>query len=61
MEKEIVEKYLINKVDMEQYFMNRKIITREELEKYYIKNKSNFNAIFNATPRKSYKKRREMR
>lgn len=61
MEKEIVEKYLINKVDMENFFKNRNIISKEKLEKYYMNKDSNFNAIFNATPRKSYKKRREMR
>lgn len=61
MERKIVEKYLINKVDMEKFFKNRNIISKEKLKKYYINKDSNFNAIFNATPRKSYKKRREMR
>ena len=45
MEKEIVEKYLINKVDMEIFFKNRNIISKEKLEKYYINKDSNFNAI----------------
>lgn len=45
MEKEIVEKYLINKVDMEKFFKNRNIISKEKLEKYYINKDSNFNAI----------------
>ena len=61
MERKIVEKYLINKVDMEKFFKNRNIISKEKLKKYYTNKDSNFNAIFNATPRKSYKKRREMR
>ena len=45
MEKEIVEKYLISKEDMKVIFNNRKIISKEKLEKYYINKDSNFNAI----------------
>lgn len=57
MEKEIIEKYIISKEDFKRYFNCRKVIRMEELEKYYmVKNVNNFNAIFNATPKKSYKK-----
>lgn len=38
MEKEIVEKYLISKEDMNKIFNNRKIISKEEYIKY-LKNK----------------------
>lgn len=59
-----MEEWIISKEDLKEYFENKRIIAREELIKYYHlpgDYKSNFNAIFNATPRKSYKKRRETR
>lgn len=64
MEKEIVEKFMISKEDMEKCFCSKKEISYEELVKYYkIKGKIHigFNAIFNATPKKKYKKRSETR
>lgn len=39
MEKEIIEKYMISKDDMEKYFGNRKVISREEYIQYIFKNK----------------------
>lgn len=54
MQKENIEKFIISKVDFIRYFNSKKVLTTDELEKYYMeKNVSNFNAIFNATPRKS--------
>lgn len=35
MEKQIVEKFMISKEDMEKYFDNRRIIKSSELEQYY--------------------------
>ena len=57
MEKE----FLISKEDFKKYFECKRVVMNDELHKYYRKNINNFNAIFNATPRKSYKKRRGMR
>lgn len=52
MEKDIVEKFIINKEELKSYFNCKKVITKCELEKYYLeKNVINFNAVFNATPR----------
>ena len=39
MEKEIVEKYLINKKDMEKYFNNMNVISKEDYIKYLKVNK----------------------
>jgi len=58
------EKYIISKEDMKKYFKNNKEICREELIKYYKTKRNfdiNFNAIFNATPRKNYKKRSDVK
>lgn len=52
MEKEIVEKFIISKENFEKNLNCKKVITKCELEKYYLeKNVINFNAVFNATPR----------
>lgn len=52
MEKNIVEKFIISKEDLEKNLNCKKVITKCELEKYYLeKNVINLNAIFNATPR----------
>lgn len=62
MKKEDIDKIIISKEDFKDYFNCKKVITIEELEKYYmVKNVNNFNAIFNATPRKNKKKRSVMK
>ena len=48
------EKYVISKEDYKKYFKGKIYVSNEELILY--NNKVNFNAIFNATPIKSYKK-----
>lgn len=40
MEKEIVEKFMISKEDMEKYFDNRKEISMEEYIRYIFRNKN---------------------
>ena len=55
MEKEIAEKYLISKDDMEKYFNNSKVIKKEKLENYYMKKEVNFNAILMQRQRKVIK------
>lgn len=56
-----MEEWIISKEDFENCFSKEKLIAEDNIRKYYIEKNLNFNAIFNATPRKSYKKRREMR
>ena len=51
-----VEKYIISKEDFKRHFKCRKIISKKEYYNF-LKNVNDFNAIFNATPEKSYKKR----
>lgn len=47
-----MEDFIISKEDFKKYFNCRKIITKDELRKYYMENNvNNFNAVFNATPR----------
>ena len=54
MEKEFVEVIrFYNLEECEMYFGNKKYVSLEELKE------ANFNAIFNATPKKKYKKRGE--
>lgn len=52
---------IISEKDFKEYFKGRTIITKEEYFDFikYKKVEENFNAIFNATPKKNYKKRRE--
>lgn len=46
MEKE----FLINKDDFNKHFNYKRVITKDELENYYVeKNVKYFNAVFNAT------------
>ncbi len=65
MEKEIFDLLIISKEDYKNYFNSKKVIDKLEYENYLLKKidteirEKNFNAIFNATPKKSCKKRSE--